>query len=168
MGSYSEDGRGGGWGVASYLVLALAAGTCGPGAILAWRVSEDRALLAVVVGGGLVASILTAGGVAAFAMWRMLEALTEHRGARVERARTADLYTRAADRGGRGVVTIEAPRRYLAGGPAMPDAAPGPGAYAEAPEDDLGDVLTWAPPPAAGAVSLAPPPPRRNGTGGAA
>lgn len=170
MGSYSEDGRGGAWGVTAYLTLALAAGACGPGAVLAWRVSEDRALLAVVVGAASGALVLVAAAVAAFAAWSMLEARTEHRGARVERARTADLYTRAADRGGRGTVIVEAPARPLAAPPTWPPAeATAPAAPAAWPPDaGIEDVLAW-PPPAPGAVSLAPRPRgRHNGDGGPA
>lgn len=90
MGHYSGGHRSAG----DSLTLAAAAAFAVAGVVLAVAVVRDRVLLAVVVGGGLLIGGAAAVAVAAFAVWRAVDATRAHERDRLILARTLDLLTR--------------------------------------------------------------------------
>lgn len=91
-GSHTSDVRG-------LLTLAVAAGVAVPGGVLAWAIVHDDVLLAVVVGGGLLIAGAGAVAVAAWFVWRAVDASRAHERDRVMLARAVDLLARPRDAG---------------------------------------------------------------------
>lgn len=80
--------------VRGLLTLAVAAGVAVPGVVLTWAVVHDGVLLAVVVGGGLLIAGAGAVAVAAWMIWRAIDAQRAHERDRVMLARAVDLLAR--------------------------------------------------------------------------
>lgn len=91
-GSHGGDVRG-------LLTLAVCAGVGAPGVMLAWAVVHDDVLLAVVVGGGLLIAGAVAVALAAFMIWRALDAQRAHERDRLMLARAVDVLARPRDDG---------------------------------------------------------------------
>lgn len=83
------------------LTLAAAAGFGVSGLVLAVAVVRDRVLLAVVVGGGLLIGAAAAVAVAAFCVWRALDAARASERDRLILTRIGEVL----DRAGRGIDT---------------------------------------------------------------
>lgn len=80
--------------VRGLLTLAVAAGVAVPGVVLTWAVVHDGVLLAVVVGGGLLIAGAGAVALAAWFVWRAVDAQRAHERDRVMLARAVDLLAR--------------------------------------------------------------------------
>lgn len=97
MGNYS--GSHSGSDVRGLLTLAVCAGVAVPGVVLAWAIVHDGVLLAVVVGGGILIAGALGVALAAWFIWRAVDAQRAHERDRVMLARAVDILARPRDDG---------------------------------------------------------------------
>lgn len=92
MGHYSGSHTTGD--VRGLLTLAVCAGVAVPGAMLAYAIVQDHVLLAVVVGGGILVAGGAAVALAAWFVWRAIDAQRAHERDRLMLARAVDVLAR--------------------------------------------------------------------------